>query len=554
MAYSSASVWYYDPENGSSGNGGTAPDDAKAKLSEAVALANADGGAGQVIYAMSGPNRVPCTETAAVTVTVEDLQVVGYDSAGHVATDLEAFAWDERPLLVFDHFGQGVIGSHASSLTFYGFEWDGNSKSANGYSQGVAGARVLLYDHLGHDFVGSVVSSGSGGMWAERFEWWDSAHGLSTIGAGGPAFLRCGVIRAMSGEGVNKAASTDFVGVDQVLVTDCGGTNGPLAYAHDGAYSSYWIIRNSVIYDNPTPYGLAAGVATFLANTVYSSDTASYHTTSNWNGTRNADDYELPPVFVDYDGGDFHLQASSPLVGLAESQLPEYTQDRLELPNVLGPLGPGGLVAVVRGSHLVLVQGYTPDLLQQPSQWTIAGGQDHLLPMVALVERYDTNALLLHTDRPLQQGVTYTITAATGDTCQVVGPRVEIGTEATLALEALADYVAPFTPDGGGHFILGDGGDFMIRGGLPALMGILWHKVLTRLGELYYAPQSGVDLRPKGLVPPDLAVEQRRLQQAIEAHPYVNAAQVMLRAEDDTLAVTIRVDTDLGSTTETRTL
>ena len=85
-------------------------------------------------------------------------------------------------------------------------------------------------------------------------------------------------------------------------------------------------------------------------------------------------------------------------------------------------------------------------------------------------------------------------------------------------------------------------------------MGVLWHKILTRLGELYYSPGEGMDLRHKGSMPTNLKREQRRFKQDLESVPYVNAVEVTLRADNHQLIVTIRVDSDLGATTESRSL
>ena len=214
------------------------------------------------------------------------------------------------------------------------------------------------------------------------------------------------------------------------------------------------------------------------------------------------------------------------------------------------------LSAIVRGTHVVHVYSSAlADTLVSTVQWSLSGGPSHLTPIVATVTRLASDELQITTDRPLVYGTTYTLTAFDGRSVVFTGLRVDLPIQPAKPDDGiLVDYLAPFVNrDGtGGKFLRDAGGDYVLQGGLSSLLGVLWHRILTRVGELYYAPQAGVDLRHKGLRPPNLRKEERRLQQQLEATPYVNAVQVQMTAEADAIVVTIRVDSDLGAITQSK--
>lgn len=565
-------TWYCNWLTGDDLNSGTSRADAFKTLAAALAAAAGSASGNEVIELEGGSGQV-YEQASSDSSSIVGLTIQARDSTGVISTaNIQGFNRGDAPSIKALTSGSQLSLSGSATLVCSGVVWDGNSvaSEALGYTSNLT---VELVDCRFHSHTTRGTRIRTNGV-IRRCIFHDEVVGLQPVTA---AEIHMCAFTRISSWAIDRWSSGTADLVTNCSIWDCD-TGGTKAYPIDSPGGNL-TVHNLILLDNGSDYGALATHNDHCS--AYTSDGASYHTLGNWDGTPNGTtQLETNPGYASStplvgtpSPADFYLPAGSALgPGIGYATTEAYYLDGTPVTNAAAPgfgccpIGVGEVEAIVRGTHEIKVYGSKDFEAEHPSVagWTLTGGQAHLAPLIARATLDASDELTIRTDRPLQYGVTYTLATPyplTGDTeapesVAVVGKRVDLGSASTPQEEILADYLAPMVnKDGtGGRFITSDAGDFIIRGGLESLMGVLWHRVLTRLGELYYAPREGVDLRPKGLTPVNLAREQRRLKAELEAVPYVNQAQVVMRAEQHTLTVTLRVDTDLGATSQTRSM
>lgn len=486
--------------------------------------------------------------------------ITGADSAG-VRWDLGAGSVirDERPLLTWGAT-DGLVIDWGAAIAVRGLELQGGGPGVglDGIQEFAGTADITLQGIEAHNWT---VCAALYDCTVLESMFRDCNIGLGVV-AGATAdvassiFARCDYHTGTLDAHAVRLDAGASVALENCTVYRCGDATAGVTYGIVNTLTGA-TFSNVLVVDSYSRWGLPGGTAT--ASNSYTSDGATYHVIANFNPSASGTDTELDPGFYSASAGLYYISDAALLTGgAAASAALLYDGTPMPLAPPVGALSAiPALSVVVRGTHDLVVYGLLPDVLVDVTSWALSGGESHLLPLVAVVSRLSATELAISTDRPMQYGVSYTLTAADGRAVAFVGQRVDVPGQPAKPEDAiLVDYLAPFVNrDGtGGGFLSDEGGDYVLRGGLDALLGVLWHRVLTRVGELYYAPQAGIDLRHKGLVPPNLAREQRRLQQALELVPYVNSVQVTLTAEDHALIVTVRVDSDLGAQTQTRSI
>jgi hypothetical protein len=544
-------IWYVEPVNGDDLNTGTNPADAFETMDAALDAANADGGAGQTIYVIANSVVTPAAQSAQKFVTVVDLSIIGMDANGVAADDLANFDWGQPPVWspTLSVGLDAVVHSAANStLTIRGFIALGTFGGRYWLADSSATAVIDVYDcTVGGFFTGGMATTSPSA--ATRCWFDDMPRGIASTGNGVIA-TSC-LFTELTDTAFWKASSGTIASVVHSLFYHCDGVgNYPCRFADTTAN---WTIQNCLFVDNPTAYGCHGG--SYISNSCYTSDGGTYHTTANWSGTPDADDYELDPLFRDAANEDWHLLGTSPVIGLqGEPVDPDWlTQDRQPMPNVLGPLGVLGeiLWSVVRGQNLVQMKAsieWTRAQLQWTS-WDVAGPFD--APRVASVTANADDATIIdiRTDMTLREDVDYTFTAAPFGNA-AAAPQVLTGKRLSV-YERPSDTLIDLGLEPFEDFDYTAGGDIPLTGGIRTVRKMVLDALMTPLGALPWSPGYGTDLQHKRPRPLDLDAEARRRKRQVEAIPGVRSADVTLTwSENYHMIVAIRVETDFGPLSE----
>jgi hypothetical protein len=245
-------------------------------------------------------------------VTTQGVPVIGVDSTGirwdnglHWSTGQDdqfgLYVRQERPTVVAS---TGAVINHYQWQSWYGLDLDGQSGSGKGVTGSgtqemkfvdcvirdtgaVAvdniGANSLFYRPIIHDCSGDIFNSASVNIDVSGGLFYDNT-GVLTLTNTGCLVEACTLWGNGSGSGtacnVSSASST---------------------------------CRNVICQDNSTDYGFPTTPTLTDCNS-YTSDSGSFHTTSNYNGVPAAGNTEVDSVFVDSAAKDFHLLDSSTLV------------------------------------------------------------------------------------------------------------------------------------------------------------------------------------------------------------------------------------------------
>lgn len=219
-----------------------------------------------------------------------------------------------------------------------------------------------------------------------------------------------------------------------------------------------------------------------------------------------------------------------------------------------GGLGADTLVSVAqKGQHEILTTWsafwHTPGFDYENWELSIASGAS--APIVVLVEADGTNdRLLLTTDQPIEDGVTYTLAplATLGGTvpdgADFVGMRVP-RPKRSPGLELLDLDTGPLEPMG-----VTAGGDYKLAAGLVTLKRIVDDRLLTVKRSLSWAPNYGAEWRHKGTPPTDLNAAARRAEALIMSIPFVLEVEVSMRYAQRELQVDYKIRSTLGELRE----
>lgn len=557
----SATIWYVDADDGDNGNGGASTGDAFADLSTAIDAAVSDGGANQIIRIMAAS--AATNETAQKTFSLDSLTIEAYD-ASNLTPDDTGFDFDSLPVVNCNMTGDFLRPTHASALTVKGIEFNGLTTCDEAYGTTTTGATLEASDCIFRGFDQNAVRVKQGSVF-QRCLFRDSVDGAMVVGASGTSvkfesciFLDCTTLA------IDKHASSHLVELRNCLITGCGASTYPIDFA---TTSTYWVIENCIFFDNPTTYALPG--STYTANNCYTSDGATYHTTDNYSGTADADDYEHNPLFADAAAEDYHLQTSSPLLSLGTAVSVTLLYDRAAMP-ATPPIGP--LFAATTPSPRVIPRGTHQFLVKMDSGFLLAahGEEDHWTltgedrpPWVATVTlggSLDISGTTVYTqatvttDRALKESVSYTLTTSEAlydsqswtspSAFSGLRPSLTGGAESTPA-PILLDLHAPWVrEDGlpGGFFEIGADGTYTLTGGIHTVKKAVWAWLLTRLRELHYAPEFGSFLELKQLRPADLRERAVQLADAmVSAIPWVDSAHVTMQFRDNHLRVGVVV-------------
>jgi len=205
--------------------------------------------------------------------------------------------------------------------------------------------------------------------------------------------------------------------------------------------------------------------------------------------------------------------------------------------------------AVVRGTHTIAVFDDDP-IRADIEAWSfeLAVEVDGIeSPRVTLVEAID-GGVLAHLDWAMRSGTSYTLTPPGAGEIQVLGPRRSLAVESSPLDRVLLDIDAPFIrPDRpGGDLTILESGDYALGSGVATVEKAIWDLLLSTRGSRYWNPAHGTELRHKQVRAVDVRDEQRRLEVAIEAIPYVRQAVVQLLWEGGHARVRVRAETDFG--------
>ncbi len=202
---------------------------------------------------------------------------------------------------------------------------------------------------------------------------------------------------------------------------------------------------------------------------------------------------------------------------------------------------------IIQGSHKVCVRFRFPitgdATYDFPESWTITGDGARS-PRVAKVTRgLRPTIITLDLDRTLRPGIEYTFSVNPAGT----------GSGIRTSLEPLASPAGILTSfdvaiKDGGDFQPTKAGAYKLIGGIESVTQIIWTKVLTQKGELFWAPDEGAGFPLKQLAEADLTIPTKRIRDAVLSVPYVDAAEVVLtfQSVDQNLRIDIDAQTSVG--------
>jgi hypothetical protein len=187
-----------------------------------------------------------------------------------------------------------------------------------------------------------------------------------------------------------------------------------------------------------------------------------------------------------------------------------------------------------------------------PDSWQLSASGDFVSPLIVGVEAEDgdRSRLVLTTDQPLVEGVTYTVTplATLGGTVpdgdSIIAKQVSTTRQPDLDLLDLD--AQPFEP-----YRLTPGGDHGMSAGFATFRKMTLDRLLTIRGSVPWAPDHGSDLPHKGLRPLDLSGEEARIVSLLGTVPGMLSVGVALSWDGQQLVADIDARGDTGALQET---
>jgi hypothetical protein len=328
--------FYVDPVNGDAANGGTDPyTDAVDNLTAGFDLVKAAGAGPHVIYVIGNAAQTPTTEPATIKCDITPLQIVSLDASLRTATN-SSFDKTQRPIIQFTGGGYTFDLSGSGFTGFYGMIISNSAGSGGLFTTPTAQLYGYETTWTGGSFANVTARSGSSFV---RCHFKDMRSGIFLNGSG-RVEVEASIFENNSEYHVQKGSGSPTIHLKNCLLYK-GCSNGGKTYPIQAFYGDD-NLDSSILLDNYSAYGLPGN--TFNSVLVYSSDAATYHTTSNYNGTKGSTDYEFDPQLTDPENGNFVPQASNrfdqgPMAGLqGGSDLPTKDFNRDPLWNGLGPL------------------------------------------------------------------------------------------------------------------------------------------------------------------------------------------------------------------------
>jgi hypothetical protein len=211
-----------------------------------------------------------------------------------------------------------------------------------------------------------------------------------------------------------------------------------------------------------------------------------------------------------------------------------------------------GLVQTGENAILTIWDAIWTDAGLAPEAWLLEASGDFVAPVITGVEAATDPAreLLLTTDQPLLEGVTYTLTplAALGGTVpdgdSFVGKQVSLTQQPDLDLLDVDQQ--PFEPYG-----ISPGGDHRMAAGFATFRKLVIDRLLTVRGSVPWDPEYGSELSHKGLRPLDLTSEKARIQRLLATVPGMLSVGVDLTWDGRQLIADIDARGDTGALQET---
>lgn len=271
-------------------------------------------------------------------------------------------------------YTEGLVGNVAKQgLTLRGVEGGTVIDASASTTYGLAWYHFWdLYDLIVHSapYEGFVAQSGSRtGRLTRCVAYNNRLAGIWTRGAPNVEVYRCKVYdngeRGLDGgtgtglkvshvlaygngrDGIYSTAADSIVEHCTVGLNSLSNTRGTY-----GIYAG--TVRNSIAYENEIAYGIRA--ATYdnclsYAATAGSTVSTDRHYTANFYSTPDVDSIEADPLFVDADGRDFHLTASSPAVWTGAASTLGITTDLEGTP--LAPVPSMGVYEYVANDRVI---------------------------------------------------------------------------------------------------------------------------------------------------------------------------------------------------------
>jgi hypothetical protein len=292
-----------------------------------------------------------------------------------------------------------------------------------------------------------------------------------------------------------------------------------------------------------TSSGITAG--TYVACNSYG------HSGNDFAASPDAASITTDPLFVDLDGRDLRLQAASPAVAAGSTTATTLTDVDGKTYGPIPAMGaharPFIAYVVPRGEAVIWLRAtdtFSADAAS-PESWSLGGPSERGLVAAVSVNATDATLTL---DRPMREGVTYTLTTTAtvgglGDLPAVswVAMPVTVAPRGTEAGELGDIYAAP-----GETYKTDDSGDLANSAGLETLRKVVIRYLLTAIGSVVYAPGYGGGLAHKRPKPVDLDDAGKRIARGIEGLPGITAARVTLTWSGDHVIADLLISTSLG--------
>lgn len=220
-----------------------------------------------------------------------------------------------------------------------------------------------------------------------------------------------------------------------------------------------------------------------------------------------------------------------------------------------GVIGADTLLALVQRGEveiLTIWDAWWGDAGLAPEAWQLEAAGGFVAPAIVAVEvdADPPTELVLYTDQPLLEGVTYTLTplAALGGTVpdggSFVGKQVSLTQQPDLDL--LDVDAQPFEP-----WRTSPGGDHVMAAGFATFRKLVLDRLLTLRGSVPWDPEYGSELPLKGLRPLDLTSESARIQRLLATVPGMLSVGVDLSWDGQELVADIDARGDTGALQET---
>lgn len=249
------------------------------------------------------PGNWAAVARAGIPVIGVDSQGIRWDNRQHYITTSDdtagLFSRQERPKVIS---GTGSVINAYEWQSWYGLDIDGNSGSGNGVS-GTGDQEMKFVDCMIHDCGGSGVLSIETGSLFIRTDIWNTASG-SIMSSTRPTITVAGC-RFYDNFGVLNLTGS-LVLVENCVLFGNGNGSGTAANITTGT------CRNVICQDNNTAYGFPTTGTLETCNS-YTSNSGSFHTSGNYNGTPAVGNREIDALFVDSASDDYRLENYSRL-------------------------------------------------------------------------------------------------------------------------------------------------------------------------------------------------------------------------------------------------